>query len=460
MLVSVQNGSRKTASSETAPRLRRVLGLWDLIFYGIILIQPIAPVGIYGIATRLSQGHMVTTLLLAMVAMMFTAMSYGRMAAVYPSAGSAYTYVGQGLNPHLGFLVGWATILDYLIIPVINTIYAALTLQRLFPGTSYTWWAVLVLACITGLNLRGIQSTARSNTVLLLVMLGVVALFFFQAIRFLYGQQGWPGLFSIRPLYNPDTFQWGAIATATSLATLTYIGFDGITTLAEDARNPQRNILLATVLVCLITGLLGGMQIYLAQRVWPDYSTFPREETAFFDVCARVGGTLLFQLIGAILLIASVGSGLAGQVGAARLLFGMGRDNVIPRRWFSYLSPRSNTPVVNLFFVGAVALVGCFLLNYERAAETLNFGAFLAFMGVNLAALHHFYVNPTSEHRRCWWKDLLPPLLGFLFCLAIWASLPRPAKWIGGGWLLAGILYLAVTTQGFRQSPRMVRWEE
>ena len=201
------SASATPAGVESPPRLRRVLGLWDLIFYGIILIQPIAPVGIFGIASRLSRGHMVTTLLVAMVAMILTAVSYGRMAAVYPSAGSAYTYVGRGLNPYLGFLVGWATVLDYLIIPVINTIYAALTLQRLIPGTSFLLGVIVVLAAITWLNLRGIKSTAHSNTILLFIMLGVVALYFLQSIRFLYEQQGWPGLFSIRPLVaSPPLF--------------------------------------------------------------------------------------------------------------------------------------------------------------------------------------------------------------------------------------------------------------
>lgn len=458
--MAINPSSTSSVGIAEAPRLRRVLGLWDLIFYGIILIQPIAPVGIFGIASRISYGHMVTTLLIAMVAMMLTAVSYGRMAAVYPMAGSAYTYVGRGLNPYLGFLTGWATVMDYLIIPVINTIYAALTLQRLIPGTPFLLGVIVVIAAITCLNLRGIKSTAHSNTTLLFIMLGVVLLYFLQAIRFLYGQQGWGGLFSSRPFYNPATFNWGALATATSLATLTYIGFDGITTLAEDARNPRRNILLATVLVCLITGLLGGLQIYLAQMAWPDYSTFPHEETAFFDVCSRVGGTLLFQLIGGILLIASLGSGLAGQVGAARLLFGMGRDHVIPRRWFSYLSPKSGTPVINLLLVAVLALLGCLFFTYERAAETLNFGAFLAFMGVNLAALRHFYLAPPAEYQRRWWKDLLPPVLGFIFCLAIWCNLPRPAMLVGGCWFMAGVFYLAVSTRGFRERPQMLNIAE
>src|ERR1700736_410042 len=162
-----------SAQSSSAPRLRRTLTLWDLIFYGIVLIQPIAPVPLYGVAQKLSDGHFVTIILIALFAMLITAVSYGRMGALYPSAGSAYTYVGRGLNPHLGFLVGWAMFLDYLLVPVISIIYAALTLQRVLPIVPYSLWVVALAAGITVLNLRGIRSTARASEVLLLVMTAV-----------------------------------------------------------------------------------------------------------------------------------------------------------------------------------------------------------------------------------------------------------------------------------------------
>src|SRR5579864_3944222 len=104
-------------------RLRRVLTLWDLIFYGMVLIQPTAPIPLFGVAQKLSDGHTVTTIMIAMLAMVITAVSYGRMAAVYPSAGSAYTYVGRTINLHLGFLIGWAMLLDYLLQPLLNVIW-------------------------------------------------------------------------------------------------------------------------------------------------------------------------------------------------------------------------------------------------------------------------------------------------------------------------------------------------
>lgn len=442
------------------PRLRRVLTLKDLIFYGIVLVQPIAPVGIFGLACKLSRGHVVTAILIAMVAMMLTASSYGRMAALYPSAGSAYTYVGRGLSPHLGFLAGWAMFLDYLIIPVINTIYGALTFQRLIPQIPYPVWAAMFAAAITILNLQGIRQTTRVNTALLAVMCVVVGLFILLAIRYLLHLKGWGGLFSFQPFYNSKTFEFGRVSTATSLAALTYIGFDGVTTLGEEVQNPKRNVLLATVLVCLITGIFSTVEVYLAQRVWPEYQTFFNLETAFMDVTRRVGGTKLFDAMAAVLILASLGSGLTGQVGTARLLFGMGRDNVLPRKIFGYLDPQRKNPVYNILLIGLLAFIGAMALSYERSAEVLNFGAFLAFMGVNLATLRKYYFEAQGTRKRRLLTDALAPGLGFLFCLYIWLSLPRPAKLAGGAWLVAGLIYDVVKTRGFRIQPIMIDFSE
>ncbi|HBE40589.1 MAG TPA: APC family permease, partial [Bacteroidales bacterium] len=250
-----QSGNLNKEEKQALPHFRRVLGLRDLIFYGIVLIQPIAAIGLFGIASQNSRGHMVTTLLIAMVAMMLTAISYGRMASLYPSAGSAYTYVGKGINSYMGFLAGWIMLLDYLIVPVINTIYGSLTLSRLLPSVPFFIIVLLFVLTITLLNLKGIRTTARSNEILLAVMCVVIGIFIVLAIEFIFKEQSWRGLFSFKPFYNPETFNFSAIMTATSFAALTYIGFDGVTTLAEDVKNPGRTMLLAPVLVCLFTGI-------------------------------------------------------------------------------------------------------------------------------------------------------------------------------------------------------------
>ena len=451
--------------TQTQPRLRRVLGLWDLVFFGIILIQPIPSLGQFGIGSKLSHGHMVSALLLAMLAMLLTAVSYGRLSALYPSAGSAYTYVGRGLNAHAGFLVGWAMFLGYLVVPLVNTVYAAVTCQRLFERTPllartpYVVWVVLFAVGITLLNLRGLRATARFNIAMLVGMGAFVLVFIVLAIRYLFGTQGWSGLFSYAPLYNPQTFDFGAIRAGTAFVALTYIGVDGVTTLTEDVRNPKRNVMLATILVCVFTGLFSGFQIYLAQRVWPDYHSFKSLETAIFDVCQRVGGPLLFTALAVTLFVASLGSGLAGQASGARLLYGMGRDGVLPRRLFGFLDAKRNCPVPNLWLIGAVTIAAAVLIDYEQAGKLLVFGSFLAFIWVNIAAMAVFYVRAPRAQRRLL-RDALPPALGLLFCVAIWAALDRRALISGGIWMLLGLIYLGATTGGFRRLPPQIDFSE
>jgi amino acid transporter len=438
---------------QTTPKLKRVLGLWDLIFYGIVLIQPISVIGLFGIASQVSKGHMVTTLLIAMTGMMLTAVSYGRMASLFPSAGSAYTYVGRGLNVHLGFLAGWVMFLDYLIIPIINTVYGALTLQRLIPGVPFVIWVVVFISIVTFLNLRGIRSTARTNEILLILMAVIISFFFVMSIRYLFNSQGWNGLLSYKPFYNPETFNFVAIMTATSFAALTYIGFDGVTTLAEEVKNPKKNLLLAPAMVCLFTGLFCGFEIYIAQQVWPDFNSFPNVETAFFDVSARVGGNLLSKTFAAVLCIGCLGTCLAGQAGAARLLYAMGRDNVLPGKLFSHVNIKTSIPDFNIILVGGLTVIISLIISYQGAAELLNFGAFLGFIGVNLAAFRQFYLLRPPGQKRNLFSDAIVPFLGFGVCFAIWISLPSPAKIVGTIWLLTGIAFLLIKTRGLKEKP-------
>jgi amino acid transporter len=442
-----------------APHLRRVLTLKDLIVYGIVAVTPSAPVTVFGLASVMSRGHALDTILLAMCAMVLTAISYGRMSALYPSAGSAYTYVGRGLNPYLGFLAGWAMLLDYLVIPLFCVIYGTLAGQRLIPQIPYAVWAAFFAGSITFLNLVGIRSTTRANLALLTFMGAVLIGFIVMAIHFLIVHHGWGGLFSLKPFYDPGNFDFHSITTATSFAALTYLGFDAVTTLAEDAKNPRRDVLLATVLVCIFTGIFGGLLVYLAQLAWPDFQAFKNVETAFMDVTQLVGGGWLFQAMAILLVLANVGAGLTAQVGAARLLFGMGRDGALPGRVFAYLHPKRNVPSRNLWIIGVVAYVGSLLMNYELTAEILNFGAFLGFMGVNFATFWQFYIVGQPQHKRHFVIDALLPGIGFLFCLGIWWGLATPAKLAGGVWFAVGLIYLVVKTRGFRVLPQMIRFE-
>ncbi len=439
--------------AQPAPRLKRVLGLWDLIYYGIILISPIAAVPMFGEAQVLSKGHAVTTLLASMVAMTATAVSFGRMATVYPSAGSVYTYVSRGFNPHIGFVVGWAMFLEFLFQPMQNSLYAALTIQRLLPHVPLAVLSAASVGFMTVLCWLGIRTTARTNQILLAFMSFIMAAFLFEAIRYIFVHQHWQGLVSMQPLYDARTFSVRAIAAGTALAATTYIGFDGVSILAEEVHNPRRNVLLATVLVCLFTGLFAGLQVYLAQRVWPDYRTLTNPETAFMDVAQVVGGYRLFAAFGIVLLVSSLACGLAGHLGAVRLLYGMGRDNLLPRKIFGHLNPQSGSPTYNVAIVGGLAYSGTLAIGWERAVEILNFGALLAFMAVNLAALRHFGFGREQAGHRNLFLDILAPALGFVFCLVIFFGLQGSTLAVGAVWLAIGGLYVVLKTRGASAAP-------
>ena len=228
--------------SPTAGGLRRVLKLRHLLLYGIIVIQPTAPLGSFGVVATVAQGHVATTLLIAMVAMVLTAVSYGRMSAAYPKAGSAYSYVSHELHPHLGFLTGWSIALDYVLNPAIGTIWCAKAAMNILP-IPFAVWVIFFAALFTWLNLRGIETNARTNTLLTAGMGVVLVAFFIVATGYLVRLSGWSGLFSTQPFYDPRTFSWPLISTGTSIAVLTYMGFDSISTLSEDVENPRRNVL-------------------------------------------------------------------------------------------------------------------------------------------------------------------------------------------------------------------------
>jgi putrescine importer len=456
----VQTTTATQTEAPGQPHLKRVLSLWDLVYYGIILTSPIAAVPLFGEAQVLSHGHAVTTLLVGMVAMSVTAVSFGRMANLYPSSGSVYSYVSRTLNPHVGFILGWAMFLEYLFQPIQNALYAVLTIHRMAPRVPFALLAALIVGFITMMTVQGIKFTARTNEILLGFMILVTAVFLVEAFRHVVLHQAIGGLFSLKPIHNPATFDLRALAAGTSFAALVFIGFDGVSILAEEVKNPKRNVLLAAVLVCIFTGLFSGLQVYLAQLVWPDYTTLQNPETAFMDVARIVGGPLLFAAYGIVLLVSSMACGLAGHVGAARLLYSMGRDNVIPKKIFGHLSPTRGNPIYNEGIVGAVAYAAVLLIPWERSAEIVTFGALLAFTAVNFVALMNFWFSKEAAGNRRFFVDAFVPGFGCVFCFVLLIGLQTWTKYAGLAWLGIGFFYAAYTTRMFTLRPKVFDFNE
>ena len=462
-----------SVTATATPRLRRTLTLSDLILYGVIVIQPVAPMSVFGVLSERGRGHVVTALLIAMVAMLFTGISYGRMARAYPSAGSAFTYVAREINPAMGFVTGWSMVMDYMLNPLICTVWCAGQAAQFAPGVAPWIWKIFFALVFTMLNIRGIKTSARINTGMAILMGMVVVAIFIASARYIFGAHHDAAYFS-RPFYDPATFTFAGLFGCTSIAVLTYIGFDGISTLSEEADNPRRNILLATVLTCLVIGVLSAFEVYAAQLIWPASDPFPDVNTAYSYVAGRAWKPL-FPIVGFTLLLANFGSGMAAQIGAARLLYGMGRSNALPKSFFGAVDEKHRVPRNNVFLVGIVALAGAFVLEivagyktydlgtnglswatfvkilnggeaYGLGAEMLNFGALIAFMGVNAAALLRYYVR-SSEKKLGF---LIPPALGFIICLALWLNLSKPAIIVGSIWMAGGIAFGIWKTNGFR----------
>jgi putrescine importer len=490
------------ATAVSTTRLKRSLTLWDLILYGIIVIQPVAPMSVFGVLSDRGHGHVVTTILIAMVGMLFTAFSYGRMARVYPSAGSAFTYVGQEIDPVLGYITGWSMVMDYMLNPMICIIWCSQQAHVFAPHVPYAVWAVFFAGVFTALNVQGIKTSAGVNTLLAAGMGAVIAVFFVAGARYVFGNPHDGTGFFTRPFYDPKMWDIRAVFGATSIAVLSYIGFDGISTLSEEAENPRRNILLATVLTCFAIGILSALEVYAAQLIWPASQPFPNLDTAFTYVGGRAWPPL-FAVVGFTLLVANFGSGMGAQIGAARLLYGMGRSKALPESFFGAVDPKRHVPRNNVLFIGLLALIGALLVEvpihrttvcslgegvstlfcYGLGAEMLNFGALIAFMGVNVAAYLHYYARASRSPFQSYFVPVLafvdiavilfatklgilafliggaawvclallsPPIAGFVICLGLWWNLSSPAKIVGVIWMAVGVAFGAWKTRGFR----------
>ena len=442
------------ASSNPNPGLKRVLGLSSLVLYGIIVVQPTAPMPLFGAAVSLGHGHAVTTVLIGMVAMLFTAISYGRMANAYPSAGSAYTYVSREIHPSLGYVVGWGMLFDYIMNPVICVIWVSKAAMNLIPAIPFPVFAISFAVLFTAMNLRGIEASSRTNSYIVAGLGIVILLFLGAAVHYLFLHP--PAAISdwTKPFYDPQTFSFPAVSAGASMAVLTYFGFDSISTLSEEVHNPRRNILLASVLVCFITGIMASIQVYSAQLVWPGTS-FPDQDTAFCFVAQKAGGQWLFFAVNLALIVGTIGAGSGAHLGAGRLLYAMGRDNAIPSKFFGVVNPVTQIPSNNIILVGILTLAGAFLLTFPLGAQFVNFGALIGFMGVNVSSFIYYFLR----NKRKTFSHFIVPLCGFTICLYLWLSLGYKAKIAGMCWLVTGLLYGAYRTSWFRKPLQFVRFE-
>jgi putrescine importer len=416
--------------------LKRSLRFWDLVLFGIILIQPTAPMPSFGVIYNEARGHVVTAILLAMVAMLFTSISYGRMARVYPHGGSAFLYVGKEIHPSLGYITGWCLVMDYVLNPLICTIWCSRAVINFLPGVPYPVLAIFFAVFFTALNCNGVETSARINAGMAAALGIVIVLVLIAAGNWLLHLSHPGAAFFLHPFYDRSTFNASGLLRGTSIAVLTYIGFDGISTLTDEAKDPARSVPRAIVLTCFVTGILASIEVYVAQLVWPSGLAFPDLDTAYVHVSGRMGGPILFLIVNGSLLLANMGSGMASQLGAARLLYAMAHDGALPRPFFGSVSRKNRIPRNNVILIGAICLAGALVFSYQLGTELLNYGALLAFMGVNLASM----LRAWREGRARQWFPMLLSLGGIITCFFLWINLGALARIVGTAWACAGVL--------------------
>ncbi|OWP50386.1 APC family permease [Pseudomonas nitroreducens] len=437
-------------------RLKRTLSLGSVVLFGIAYMTPIIVLGTFGILADVTRGVVPSAYLVASVAMLFTALSYGRMAAAFPVAGSAYTYVRKSISPKLGFLAGWAVLLDYLFLPMAIWLIGAAYLHSAFPAVPQALWVLAFIGVTTAINVVGLRLAKNINGVLMLVQFLVLIAFVGLAIHYVMGDASRP-LWTLEPFLKEGT-QLPLIMGGAAIACYSFLGFDAVSTLAEETHEPRKTIPRAILLITLIGGGIFIAASYFVQLAHPSVE-FQNADSAAYEIARNIGGDLFvsFFLIG--LIVGQFTSGLSAQASASRLLFAMGRDCVLPRPFFGRISKRFETPVNSIVLCGVVALLALHM-DVTTSTSFINFGAFLAFSLVNLSVIFHYYLNAERRGLRELVLFLLFPLIGLLADLWLMVSLDHLAIWLGATWLVLGVIYLAVITGGFRQQPPEMHFEE
>ncbi len=419
-------------------QLRRVLTTKDLIIYGMIFMVPIAPFSIFGLVWDVAKGMVPLAYLLGLIGMLFTALSYAAMSRAFPLAGSVYTYAHRGLHEIAGFFSGWLILLDYILVPSLLYLFSALALRPIFPTIPAYVWLTGFVAFNAAANFIGIQFTARVNRYMLAMELAALGLFIIVGLFALYGGQG-AGALTLKPIYDPGVFSFATVAGATSIAVLSFLGFDGISTLAEENRGSEGAVGRATVLSLLLIGALFMTQTWIATDLARGMH-FSSPETAFYEVAERAGGAWLrLVTIVAVVLASAIANAMAAQAAVARVLFAMARDGKLPKA-LARVHPRFKTPYVSTIAVAVVSLlVGVFFADrVDDLSLVVNFGALTSFVLLHLSVIRHYILR---ERSRDWLRHLLLPLAGLLIIVYVLYEMDRAAKILGLCWIALGLLY-------------------
>lgn len=443
-------GPKRLIPARTPVKLRRVLGVISLTLFGLAYMVPLTIFSSLGPVAQITDNGVAGAYVITLIVMLFTAFSYGKMARRYPVAGSAYSYSQKAFGGGVGFVTGWTLMLDYLLLPMLNYLLIGLYMATYIPAIPFWAWVVGGLGLVTILNAVGIKSVTTYNGLVVALQVIFACVFIALTIATVSGAELPDPSVAFSGQDGP-----GALFTGAAILCLSFLGFDAVSTLSEEAKKPKRDIPRAIMLVTFIGGATFIILSFVSYLLIPDWRSFDNIDTASAEVIAAAGGVWLSNFFAAMLVAGATGSALASQASVSRILYTMGRNGVLPRSLFGVLNKRFQTPVRATLVVSAVGLLAI-VLPLDFVITIISFGALAAFTMVNLAVIKKFYWDDNRRSGRDTISYLVLPGIGLLLTVWLWTSLPGNAILIGGLWMLIGLIYLAALTKGFRTTPPLL----
>jgi putrescine importer len=432
--------------------LKRNLGLWAIVGLGLGYMTPTIVFDTFGIVSQQTNNVVPLAYVLALIVMVFTAVSYGKIAGAIPSAGSAYTYVRESIHPNLGFMVGWTSLIDYILLPMVNALIIRNYLEQLFPGIWPGLWVILYCVFATSIIYLTMRGTSNMNMILLVFAIVVIVVFVVLVWTQLAGGAGAGTVASIQPFLH-NGVEFGAVLAGATVVCFSFIGFDAVTMYAEEAKHPS--IMPKAI---MFTVLLGGaiflVSSYFTQLRFPDWHQFndaSLSNSSLTQIGDVVGGKVFQAVLTAAGFAATLASGLASHASVSRMLLVMGRNNVLPKKLFGYINPRTHTPTFNIVLVGAICLLAM-SFSLDLIASFINFGALIAFTFVNISVIAWFAIRKGLRKTPGQiFRYIVMPAIGMLLTGLLWVNLSQDALIGGVIWTVLGFIYLLVITRGFRR---------
>ncbi|WP_332649876.1 APC family permease [Lysinibacillus sp. 54212] len=429
--------------------IRRLTGK-ELVVFGLSLMAPITIFTTFGIASEVTDSRVPLAYIFTALALSLTGYCYAQMVKAFPISGSAYTYVHRSVNSKVGFLVGWALLTSYALLPMVNYLVAGIFLHSIVPQIPYGFWIILLIVLNTFINIKGTKMASWVNTLLLTYSFLVVIIFSILSIRYVLLEEPVSSLLSVTPFLGAG-FELTAIMAGASLLCFSYLGFDSITTLAEEVIEPEKTIPKAIYAIIGIGTFTFVVVSYLGTLVQPNYQKFTNLDSAAVELVTMVGGNLFVSFFLAGALIGCFASGLASQASASRVLYAMGRDNMLPKV-FASLSPKYQTPVFNLLLIAAISLLS-FVMTLTLATSFINFGALIAFLFVNISVIFYYFIKNKNRSLLSIFRYLFIPSLGSIFIIYLLFNLDTISIVFGIVWGALGVCYLIylVKFKGMKQ---------